>query len=164
MRPDLGFHSHYPVLAAAVARTTGPVLELGCGWGSTPMLRAMCRSMGRNLESMDSNPTWAEEMGVPFMTNWRQWSPGHESYGVAFIDCAPGEARAELAMRLKGKAKFILLHDAECDTMHGGGGNYRYDLITPYFRFVEFYRMLRPVTLILSNDEPFGLTKEEQTA
>lgn len=159
---DLGFYSHFPVLAAAVAKTTGAVLELGSGWGSTPLLRAMCKN--RVLESYDSDLEWSQKMGVPHVPDWKSWQPAHAKYGVAFIDCAPGEVRAELALRLKGKAKFILLHDAECDGIHGGGGNYRYDLITPNFKYVEFYRLLRPVTLILSDEEPFGLTQEEQAA
>lgn len=162
MRPDFGYFSHFVPLAAAVAKTEGAVLELGSGWGSTPLLRAMCRN--RVLESYDSDLEWSEKMGVPHVVNWKAWSPAFAQYGVAFIDCAPGEARAELAMRMRGKAKFILLHDAECDTMHGGGGNYRYDLIVPHFKYVEYYRLLRPVTLILSDDEPFGLTEQEQTA
>jgi hypothetical protein len=126
------------------------------------MLRLLCRH--RPLESYDSDREWANKMGVPYVSSWVAWKPVHERYSVAFIDCAPGEARADLAVRLKGKAKFIVLHDAECDTMHGGGGNYRYDLIAPLFKYAEYYRMLRPVTLILSDDEPFGLTAKEQEA
>lgn len=164
MNPDLGYGSHAPVLAAAVARTTGPVLELGCGHWSTHMLRLMCRLTGRPLESYDSDKDWAKTLNVPVVEKWSKWEPILDRFGVIFIDCAPGEDRYLLAMQLKERADFIVLHDAECDTRHGGGGNYQYDAILPHFKYVEFFRALRPVTLILSDKEPFGLTKEEQTA
>lgn len=158
--PDLGVGSHVPVLAAAVAATEGPVLELGCGWWSTPMLRLLCRH--RPLESYDTDPEWAKLFSVPVVKNWKQWLPNFKTYGAIFIDCSPGEERKELAMKLKGMAKFIVLHDAECDSRHGGGGNYRYDDIYGRFKYVEHYRVIRPVTAILSDVEPFGLTDWEK--
>ena len=163
---DLGVYSHFPILAAAVAGTTGPVLELGCGWGSTPMLEIMCRRQRRVLESYETDEQWAGLLRVSHVPNWEAWTPRLHSvdgpaYSVAFIDCAPGEVRGRLAVRLRRAARFILLHDALSDPPHGGG-NYRYDEIVPEFRFVEYYRVVRPATLILSDDEPFGLSEEEQ--
>ena len=159
MRPDFGVYSHYPVLAAAVARTTGPVLELGCGWGSTPMLRAMCRVMNRKLESYDTDKEWADKFGVPVVQDqrWDLWEPLEKHYGVIFIDCSPGEIRRDLAVRLKDQATFQVLHDHEA----GSAAAYYYETILEYFKYNETYRMLRPHTLILSNVEPFGLTAEE---
>lgn len=157
MNPDFGYFSHYPVLAAAVARTAGAVLELGCGWGSTPMLRAMCRVEFRYLESYDTNSEWAERFGVPLVGSWKQWMPKMKSYSVAFIDAAPGEERRELAMKLKGMATFIILHDHEA----GPAAAYYYEQIIPEFKYAETYRLLRPHTLILSDDVPFGLTDGE---
>jgi hypothetical protein len=156
MNPDFGYHSHYPVLAAAVARTSGAVLELGCGWGSTPMLRAMCKD--RPLESYDTDKHWAGLFGVPIVEKWSKWEPVHPQYGVVFIDCAPGEERKFLALRLKGRAKFMVLHDHEA----GSAAAYYYEDIIPQFKYAEVYRLLRPHTLILSDDEPFGLTPKEQ--
>jgi len=162
MRPDIGYGSHFPVLAAAVARSLGPVLELGCGWTSTPMLRLMCtRTAGlpipRILESYDSNPEWAKIFNVPLVENWSKWEPKQKHYGVAFIDCAPGEERRHLAMKLKGRARFIILHDHEA----GPAAAYYYEYIIGQFKHNETYRMLRPHTLILSDVEAFGLTDEE---
>ncbi len=50
--------SHFPVLAAAVARTAGqgPVLELGMGDYSTPMLHLLCHD--RLLVSADNSARW----------------------------------------------------------------------------------------------------------
>jgi len=50
--------THIPVLAACVAKTTGPVLELGCGHYSTRLLHALCGAMGRQLLTVDVNLKW----------------------------------------------------------------------------------------------------------
>jgi len=58
-----------PMLAAAVAwchcgddamiqDTIGPVLELGMGNGSTPMLHSLCKAMNTPLVSIDNNREW----------------------------------------------------------------------------------------------------------
>lgn len=158
VRPDLGYGSHFPVLAAAVAKTTGPVLELGCGWTSTPMLRLMCRD--RKLESYDTDKEWAKTFDVPLVERWDKWEPKEQHYGVIFIDCSPGEERKHLAMRLKDKATFLVLHDHEA----GSAAAYYFEHIIGEFKYNETYRMLRPHTLILSDERPFGLTRDEQTA
>ena len=52
-----GGGSHVPLLASVVAiARPGPVLELGVGDMSTPLLREMCRAMGRELVSVDTSP------------------------------------------------------------------------------------------------------------
>lgn len=152
---DLGYTSHFPVLAAAVARTSGPVLELGCGWASTPMLRLMCQR--RILESYDNDLEWATQFGAFLVKDWSQWAPIESHYDVVFIDCAPSEERKNLAVRLKDRARYILCHDYGCDAAQGGGGNYGYDSITNQFKFVRVYSVVRPLTLILSNEEDFIL-------
>lgn len=153
---DIGVSSHFPVLAAAVARTSGPVLELGCGWGSTPMLRLMCS--GRKLESYDNSEAWAKSMSAVYVPRWDKWEPKEPHYSVAFVDCSPGEERRHLMMRLKGRATFIVAHDHEA----GPAAAYFYEYITPQFKYVEVYRVLRPHTLILSDEQPFGLSAWDQ--
>lgn len=165
--------SHYPVLAMAVAKTTGPVLELGTGWGSTPLLHALCRD--RQLVSVESNAGWYERMQIFASDRHRvQWCEpsgwidmlttlASQSWSVAFVDFAPGELRGAAALLLANSARHILLHDAECDPPHGGG-NYRYDEIYSRFRFVEHYRICRPATAIVGNVAPLGIDPLEATA
>jgi hypothetical protein len=171
---DIGVSSHFPVLAAAVYKTSGPVLELGSGWGSTPMLKLMCRWMGggmppgptehgfpigwRPFESYDNNEAWAKSMGSTYVPDWGKWEPREAHYGVAFVDCSPGEERRRIIMKLKGRAKFIVAHDHEA----GPAAAYYYEYIIPQFKYVETYRVLRPHTLILSDEEPFGLSAWDQ--
>jgi len=173
---DLGYLSHFPVLAGAVAKTNKGILELGCGWGSTPMLHAMAKVMERPLTTVDTNPEWLDKFRglesdlhkFELVGNidveegeWPGWTG--QDYDLAFIDFAPGETRKDVALSLKDKVKFIILHDALCDPPLGGG-NYQYETIIPKFRYAEFYRLTRPVTLILSNEEPFGLDGKEKNA
>ena len=180
MSNDLGYFSHIPVLAALTARTLAKrsVLELGMGWGSTPLLHALCRLDGRGLYSYETDPAWMDTFrflegdfhrfrpvksweGETFSQEWDQ--PGVESrYSVAFIDCAPGEIRRELALRLKDRCEYIILHDALCDGVHGGGGDYRYESILPQFKYHAYYGVLRPATLALSNFRDVGISEVEQ--
>ena len=152
---DLGVSSHFPVLAAAVLKTTGPTLELGTGWGSSPMLKLMSRFSGRRLESYDNSKEWADMFGAGYVEYWGKWEPKEPSYGVCFIDCSPGEERKDLILKMKGRAKFIIAHDHEA----GSAAAYYYEHVTPFFKYVESYRVVRPHTLIVSDDEPFGLSE-----
>lgn len=158
------YGSHYPILAAAVAKTTGPVLELGAGHWSTPMLHYMCREW-RQLITAETDFGWLKQFVEGYsrhpihefhhVTDWTQWDvlEKRAPYGVAFVDCAPGEIRHELIRRLQGRAHFIVAHDSERD--YNTGANYMYERVTPLFKYVSEWRRYRPYTLILSNVEPF---------
>lgn len=166
----IGVGSHFPILAAAVARTTGPVLELGCGYWSTPMLRLLCRYMDfwkeghqsgfppgwRKLESYDTDPEWAKRFDVPCVADWEKWKPEASRYGVAFVDNSPGESRVELILRLKDKAHFIVAHDTEAD-IPPSGGNYRWKELDGKFKFQTIFKDFRPWTTVYSDVEEFAL-------
>lgn len=163
-RGSLGdYGSHYPILAAAVARTAGPVLELGAGDWSTPMLHYMCKAMGRHLDTCDSDPKWLDRFGE-YRSEHHQLINMHSNwvalvnvvrFGVAFVDSAPGEGRVQWIERLKDRTHFIVAHDSERD--HGTGANYMYERVTPLFKYVSEFRRFRPYTLVLSNVEPFEI-------
>ena len=153
----LGYYSHLPVLALAMTKKPDTlqdsVLECGAGWGSTPMLKLICKSLGYRLESYDSDRDWALQIGAVHVPDWSKWEPVEKKYFVAFIDCAPGDVRKDIALRLKDRATFIILHDAECDPP----GAYGYDTLYPHFTYRSVYRTLKPNTLVLSNFRPFPL-------
>ena len=52
--------SHLPILLRAMKATTGPVLELGAGIYSTPILHALCQIEGRKLVTYESDPEFFE--------------------------------------------------------------------------------------------------------
>lgn len=159
------YFSHYPVLAAAVVAGKGEVLEFGSGYGSTMMLHYMCKAMGVDLTTLDTDKAWLSRFDRYASA---QHTFGHlqdgntilayaESLrgplGCAFVDCAPGDVRYKVIIALANKARFIVAHDSERD--HGTGANYQYELAEPHFKYVTEFRRARPYTKIFSNVEPF---------
>ena len=59
------YGTHLVPLMACVVESSGPVLELGCGRWSTPVLRAYCLAAKREFVSVDSNRNWADKIGKP---------------------------------------------------------------------------------------------------
>jgi len=157
------YGSHFSVLAAVVAQTTGPVLELGVGDYSTPMLHYMCR--GRLLVSADSDLEWLKRFTAyacprrhefQHVTDWAAWPmPESTSWAVALVDHAPGERRVEEIKRLKGRCRFIVVHDTETD--YATGANYGYEPVLATFAYRSDFRRYRPYTTIVSDEAPFPI-------
>ena len=183
-----GYETHFPVLAAAVAMTKGPVIEFGCGWFSTPMLHKMCEVMGRRVYTVESDVEWAKTFGWMdpvwesiVMKPKTVGSLSHHSmstgalledlkrmidkidyrWGVCFVDSQPGEERKNIIQFMADKADIVIAHDSERD--YDSGTNYEYETVTPLFKYVKEYRLMRPYTLIMSNTIDFPLSEEEQT-
>lgn len=96
------WNNHLPLLWLALEATTGPVIEMGCGDGSTRQLHEYCASRGRILYSFDTDQDWLNRFSdcispthhfTRIINNWeiaQQICP-HPS--VILIDHAPGERR-----------------------------------------------------------------------
>lgn len=122
-----GYATHQPVLYEAVLRTRGPILELGIGRGSTPMLDAIA---DRILVSVDDNVDYVNAYRKRFnaryhsyecVHDWRE-SLHHWSYtrwGVVFIDCGSWAIRADAIRALKDTASYIVIHDNDYLPLHG---------------------------------------------
>ena len=104
-----GAGSHVPLLASVVAiARPGPVLELGVGDSSTPLLREMCRAMGREHVRFDSSPEWCAKYDAILFGD--QPTLRYE-YAVAFIDTSPPPNRLEWVRLVR--AEFIVIHDTD---------------------------------------------------
>ena len=123
------YGSHLSALVAALLATDGPVLELGCGFFSTPMLHAMCEHDGRRLVSIETSPEYFGTMLE------RYGSDGHELYyvhqhepfalssipkladvlvwAVVLVDQESYHQRALDIDYLADKAEYLVVHDAE---------------------------------------------------
>jgi hypothetical protein len=88
-----------------------PVLELGCGDGSTPFLQQYCKDNELELHSYDFKADWAEKFGAVHVTNWDNiaW---RKDYGVVLVDHSPGEHR-KIALGLLTHAQVVVIHDSE---------------------------------------------------
>lgn len=140
------FATHQPVLYEIANNTTGPIIEFGCGDGSTGLLHEICRKSKRLLISIDDdfawisrfmkkylgdgytsdNSGWHKFFFVPGRTvkdndnpeRWIKFLDGFEllkttQFDLCFIDQNPWLGRFETLKRVKGKARYIIIHD--CD-------------------------------------------------
>lgn len=117
---DSNWHSHRPLLWLALEATKHfklPVLELGCGEGSTPRLQAYCKENDLELLSYDYNLDYAKQYGATHITNWNNL-PWRKNYGVVLVDESPGEHRKE-SIKLLHHAKVLVVHDTEPAADHG---------------------------------------------
>lgn len=171
--PDLGVGSHFPILAAAIARTSGPIVECGTGWFSSPLIHLV--GLGRPILSLETDGEWlakfihlrSETHKLEFISivghhpqiqEWERIGKELEPTkdGVCFLDQSPGEARVPMAKAIKGKFKYIVCHDTDAD-LPGSGGNYRWRDLRGVFRHEVTYKDVRPWTTVYSDEEEFKL-------
>jgi len=112
------YATHLPLLAACVANTSGPVIELGCGLYSTPLLHALC--LNRLLLSLESDSEWIKRFQhlasamhrVVHVIDWAA-APLDGQWSVALIDQQPAAARVRSIERLRGHVDLFIVHDTE---------------------------------------------------
>lgn len=119
------YDSHRPLLWEALEATKGLVIEMGCGYGSTPFLSEYCVSRNRELISYENNKEWLYKMNkdhsheMHLITDWNIVSLKHGFASVVFIDHAPGERRKYDIQAFAGGAEVIVCHDTEPAADHG---------------------------------------------
>ncbi len=182
------YSTHQPVLYAAAISTNGPIIEFGCGYGSTDLLHQICEKNQRILISIDDDLSWLEKFSSKYLgkgynidnSGWHKFyfvpgknlkdneNPAHwvkflnefsllneMTFDVCFIDQSPWLARYESFKKMKDKARFFVIHDAQCFP-HKQNFNYE-----PYHRHSEefdyhdsfMYYKIFSDTLIGSNVE-----------
>lgn len=157
-QPKELYGSHLPLLTRLIDVTSGPVLELGMGLYSTPLLHTMCQLQVRPLVSLDNDPKWYEEnkkwqselhLIAPLVTDWDE-SLGQlidAHWSVVFVDQKPAKKRIEAIKHFANNANFIVIHDSEPES----NKYFRYNWIYPLFTYRYDYTKLKPHTTILSN-------------
>lgn len=106
--------NHRPLLWWALKETKGqtePVLEMGCGEGSTPYLMQYLKTDKRKLISYDYSKEWADKYNANHVTDWDAIE--HENYSVILIDHSPGERRHLDVIKLANKCDYMIIHDSE---------------------------------------------------
>lgn len=112
-KPSGNWDNHRVLLEMALEATKdnpNPVLELGCGEGSTNLLRAYCKENNRQLESYDYSKEWADKYNAFHIDNWDNfdWS---KKYSAVLVDESPGEQRHISIQKLN--ADILVIHDSE---------------------------------------------------
>jgi hypothetical protein len=147
--------SHLPILIKLLEATSGPILELGTGFFSTPFLHWMCNEKRRKLVSYESSPKYWEVAKnfetdfheIHFIEDWDKLdTSGH--WDIVFIDHGPGVRRnVEMARFATCDVDFVVVHDTEDKS----DWHYNYSRAFPLYKFRYDYKLAYPETSVLSN-------------
>jgi len=154
--------SHIATLEKAVRQTAGPILEMGVGPHSTPLLNELAVELDRHVTSYETNEEFYE-IAEGYQNRWHDVRfVNHYNdadictrrdgvWGVAFFDHAPGSRRIVDMLRVREKAIFVVCHDSE----DGSDCIYHYSEIMPLFKY-RFDSVGHPVqTSVLSMFKEF---------
>lgn len=144
-----------PILARIVDMSDGPILELGMGIYSTPLLDLMCHEKKRTLVSYDDDPAWFKENQewesdyhkVHLISNYDEADIENTHWSVVLVDHKPAIRRLTEIKRLAWHANYILIHDSEPEA----NNFFRYTWIYRFFKYRYDYTKCRPHTTVLSN-------------
>lgn len=131
--------AYYPLLFKALESTEGSVMELGMGWGSTPLLNEYCTKKKRTLLSFDYNQEWRSKFdnllnkyhSSQLVTDWNKVYESYPSASVIFIDQSPGEERKVTIDRYKDTTGILVIHDTEPT----GAGDYQVRPLFSQFKY-----------------------------
>ena len=139
-------YTHQPVLYEIARTTEGPIIEFGCGYGSTDLLHEICKPTRRLLITLDDNLEWLSTFSKKYQEDaaWHKFifvsgkstedpsSPQHwinflessellntTEFALCFIDQSPWLGRFETMKHMKNRARFTIIHD--CDYFPGSG-------------------------------------------
>lgn len=147
--------THQRSIVAAAMRTTGPMLELGVGWYSTPLLHEISEAQQRPLETVDNNMDWLAQF-MCLNTTAHQlkligWWGGllsllnHKSYGFCFVDQGQPADREYTVRSLLDRVDVFVFHDTE------EGPAYGYNRVLPLFEYQWTDKCQQSWTTIASN-------------
>lgn len=153
------FATHIPILIACLRHTTGPVLELGSGWFSTPVLSAFATD--RLVRTVETNPEWHSritQIGAyqPITNHWHQvvFVPDYNDapmddheWSIVLLDHEPPPRRGVDAARLRKRSQLIIGHDSEHPA-------YGYDPVFDQFKHRFTYSRQVPWTTVVSDTDP----------
>jgi len=154
--PAYGPHwaTHLPILAKVLAASNGPVLELGIGIFSTPLLHSWCDAEKRFLDSYENDERWTHRHEhwmtplhhITYVKNWDDVPIEKRHWGVVFVDHS-GHRREVDAIRAAQYADYVVLHD----TNGRYDPEYHYSKAYPYFKYKYIFDKIYPHTTVVSN-------------
>lgn len=155
MKYHPGWASHIPVLIKVMSLTSGPVLELGVGPNSTPLLHWLCFVAGRKLVSYESDKSWYDMHRhfkgpfheVHYVEDWNKIDIDNHAWSLAFVDQKPAGRRREDVKRLANNSQFVVVHDTQPEDDKFYGMKKPFSL----YKFRYDYNKIKPWTSVLSN-------------
>lgn len=158
------YGTHMACLITAAVNTTGPILEMGAGDYSTPLLHAVCSKDKRYLLSTDTDKLWLSHF-TDLETDWHEfkyvnvyeddwelnpqpelWDTigGDRHWSVVFIDHRPGERRVVDIARLRPNTDIFVIHDTE-------QWGYSYEPVLNSFKYKYTDRRYTTYTTVVSD-------------
>ena len=155
--------THMPMLIKTVQMSKGPILELGAGIFSTPLLHWLCSEDSRRLDTYESHPDYYD-FAKRFQSKYhrihltKDWQDIDlkKHYSVVLIDHWPEKQRGIDVIKLKNNADYIVLHDSELEKKYG------YDKVWKHFKYIYHWKFCTPHTTILSNFKDVSNFYEKQ--
>lgn len=142
------YDSHIELLYTSLINTSGNAVELGCGYGSTLLIREYCEKNDRKFVSLENNTEWAKKFSSHVVSENYHEADLFMPCGLLFIDSKPGEDRKHLIADYAHKADVIVVHDSEI------GAEYVYGLsnVLNSFKFrLDYKPEGKPGTTAVSN-------------
>lgn len=147
--------SHLPVLIPLVLATKGPILELGTGFFSTPVLHWLCAESGRRLVSYESQERYfavasqyqSSTHEVHLVNDWAVIDLAPYHWTIVLVDHGPGPQRKIEFARVAQLADYVVVHDTE----PRNDKYYNYSEVAPMYKYRRDYSSLYPNTSIFSN-------------
>ena len=156
--------SHIPVIMEVLKHSEGPVLELGTGLNSTPVIHWLCHPVGRKVESYESNHMFWRA-AYNYHTDWHtvnkveDWDKDFtvdKHWGMVFIDHAPGKRRNVEMGRVAQNADFVVVHDTEPKS----DWHYNYSNHFDKYKYRFDYTKNYPHTSVFSNFKDLKFLEE----
>lgn len=143
--------THLPALFDAMCATTGPVLELGSGIYSTPLIHWWCRQSERLVVSCETDARYYGYV-KGYETPWHRvllvddWDAVDVSppWSVVLVDHAPPARRAVDLARVT-HAEYVVVHDTHEEEL------YHYAEAASLYRYRRVYRDMGIGTTVFSN-------------
>ncbi|MFC1841574.1 hypothetical protein ACFLYA_00715 [Candidatus Dependentiae bacterium] len=152
---DANWGTHITPLITAVVNTEGPVLEMGCGDFSTPVLHAICSQKKRFLLSAELDLSWMKlfcDLECDFhnfehVKNVREWENVGKDlhWGVVLIDHSPAEQRVKAIKRLRSQVDIFVVHDTDASAYYG------YGPVLSTFKYRYTYQRYKKTTMLVSD-------------
>ncbi len=153
------FATHMPVLLACLRRTTGPVLELGSGWFSTPLVAAFATD--RLVRTVETNHEWYDRLSrvctyqpitrhrhqIVFVPDYNDAPVDDHQWSVVLLDHEPPPRRGVDALRLRDRCQLMIGHDSE-------HSDYGYGPVFDKFKYRFTLSSVFPWTTVVSDTDP----------
>ena len=153
------FATHMPLLLACLRHTTGPVLEIGSGWFSTPLVAAFATD--RLVRTIESNPDWYDRISrvatyqpitrhrhqILFVPDYDDAPILDHEWSVVLLDHEPPPRRGHDAQRLRDHCQLMIGHDSEHP-------DYGYGPVFDTFKYRFTLSSIFPWTTVVSDTDP----------